>query len=481
MTTESKPGSCFSNLKGSAMIVLSLLGILLAGSFFYYKERVLFVDAPHILFRIINNNSFEIAERRYGSFVTQMFPLVGLKLHCSLNILMLLYSGSFYIFFTFTALLLMYKFKRYDLGILLGLYFTLFVSDTYYWTNNEIHQGICWLFIAIAVLFFLAGKYKNKVLPILVFPLFFIAIWTHPLVMLVALFLWFFYWIDRRYWPFNNTQSIVCSIILLALSYLKFNQSLHHGYDSGKVEIVTQFNFANIKSLITAPQLHYFIRNCAANYWLLVILSLAGWAGMLWQKKYLLTAFSVLCAIGYMVLICITYRDLDNTRFYIESEYMPLSIICSAPFVYYVLPLFRKNLIAIVLVVVFSTRLIYIYQAHSSFTNRLVVIENINRKMQDKKISKLIIRTKSGALDDKLVMTWGAPAESMIYSNLKGDKPQHTYIIMDSAQAISFNTLSKDTILGCFQKWTTAELNHYYFNPDTTVGYRTMEYNELMK
>jgi hypothetical protein len=271
-----------NTLKSVANLIPALLLVLLAGALFYYKERMLFIDAPHILFRIINDGELQITEHRYGSFITQMVPLIGMKLHLSLRAVTLLYSASFYLFFLSVALLLIYKFKNYGLAILFGLYLTLFVSATYYWPNNEVHQGIAWLFLVIAINFSFAKKEGLLPLKLLLFASsFFLAIWTHPLVMIVAVYLWCFYWLDKSRWLFSQVQSWLCTGILLALCYWKFYQGQHHGYDSCKIEVVTHFDPGKIKAIFSAPQLRFFAKSCVTNYWLFLILFIAGLIGLI--------------------------------------------------------------------------------------------------------------------------------------------------------------------------------------------------------
>ncbi len=63
---------------------VAAIGALLLLSLVFYRERMLFIDAPHILFRISNNGALQITEHRYGSFITQLFPLAGSWLHLPL-------------------------------------------------------------------------------------------------------------------------------------------------------------------------------------------------------------------------------------------------------------------------------------------------------------------------------------------------------------------------------------------------------------
>ena len=468
-------------LKYVAGVTPGLLFVLLVWAAMFYKERILYIDAPHILFRIINDGHFWIEEHRYGSFISQVLPLIGSKLHLPLPWLMIAYSIGFYLFYLAVSLILVYRYKNYPLAILLGLYFTLFVSDTYYWPNNEVHQGITWLLLVFAINFSVAAKTKQLLTTSLLFTVsFFFAIWTHPLVMLAAVYLWFFYMADKVNWPYTKVQSVIFSIILLLLSYIKFYQAQHHGYDSGKVEMITQFQFKKIKTILTSPQLHFFMHSCIHQYKFFSLLFIAGLAGLFYEKKYLLLIWTLLFACGYLVLTCITFWDVI-LREYLESEYMPLVIICCAPFVYYIIPKMNARLGVGLFVFIYLIRLANIYNAATPYTNRVAIMDKINEKMKEKNFTKVIIPEPVPGIDSALIMNWGAPVESIYTSKLKDESPQRTFIFMPPADIKAADTVAKDTLLGCFEKRPYSKLNSHYFSIDTTTTYKVVNYAILMR
>jgi hypothetical protein len=469
-------------MKAGAQIALSLLVALLVGAILFYKERMLFIDAPHVLFRVVNDGRFHIEEQRYGSFITQLFPLLSAKLHMPFKALVVLYSCSFYLFYLAIVLLLVYKYRNYSLAILFGLYLTIFVSDTFYWPNNEVHQGMAWLMLAFALNYFVALKNRPLLVAVFLFALFFaLAVWTHPLVMLVAIYLWFFFWLDKAHWPYSRIQSIIFTGILLLLSFLKYYQGAHHGYDSTKIEMVTHFDIHKLTGILASPQLHYFVKGCIINYWLFVLLFVAGLTVLLKERKYLLFTWTLLCASGYLVLICLTFWDITSNRFYIESEYMPLSIIGCAPFVYYVLPRLGRWQVITIMLLIFVTRLYYIYNSAPLFTGRVVQIEKIQTKMKEKNLAKIIIPGPVKEADDVLIMNWGAPVESIVFSKLNSETPQRTFIFIDQGQSGIAAKVGKDTLLGCWEKRPVSQLNSYYFRVDTTTAYQVINYSALMQ
>ncbi len=459
-----------------------LLAVLLIGAVFYYKERMLFIDSPHVFFRIVNDGHLQIEEHRYGSFITQMFPLLGSILHIPFKLLLILYSASFYIFYLTVTLLLVYKYRFYEMAILFGLYLTLFVSETYYWPNNEVHQGIAWLFLAFAVCMSTAGKNRPFIiLPVLFTALFYLAIWTHPLVSLVAVYLWFFLWLDNKNWPFSRWQSFLFTGILILLACYKYYQGMHSGYDSSKIEVVKAFQPGKIKGIFSSPQFQYFTRSCLTNYWLFLILFVSGLIGLIIKKRFIQLLLTIFFSAGYLMLVCITFWDVSSGRFYLESEYMPLSIIGCAPFVSYILPAINRKAGLITIFLIFAIRLVYIYEGGAPFINRVSIMDKMINKMKEKNITKVFIPEPQPFADSALIMNWGAPVESIFLSKLKGDVPQRTFVFVAPELFPYTLNAGKDTLLSCWEKRTVKNMNTHYFRFDTSSVYHVMGYADLMK
>ncbi len=477
LSNGNQPMRVAGRLAALAILVLLILAVV------YYKERMLYADAPHILFRIISDGQLHIEEHRYGSFVSQAFPWLGLRLHFPLVALMIFYSAGFYIFYLSIALLLVYKFRNYALAILLGLYYTLFASDTFYWSNNEVHQGIAWLMLAFAVCNNAAAGQKSLLLQLVFFiAMFFLAIWTHPLVMLPAVYLWFFLAASKQgFKSLSRFQTTLFSVVLVVLAYIKFYQGMHHGYDSSKIESITTFDYHTLSTIFASEQFRFFTTNCVTHYWLFTILSIAGLVGLSVKRKYGLVLWTLLFFAGYLVLTCITFRD-SISRSYMESEYAPLVIICCAPFVYYVLPYLKPRWVVALFSFVYVVRIIYIVCAVTPFSNRLALLEEINVHMAQKKLTKAIIQQPlPEAADHTLIITWASPVESIFISNLKGEMPQRTFIFLTADQIKGFNTASKDTLLGAWEKRAATTLNSSYVQIDTSVTYRVISYDSMMR
>ncbi|MCW3123211.1 MAG: hypothetical protein JWQ38_2703 [Flavipsychrobacter sp.] len=468
-----------SSLKKAAQITPILLAIMLIGSLVFYKESMLFSDCSHNIFRIINHDHLEIEASRYGIFISQVFPLTAARLHLPLQIVMMSYAASFYVFYLVVALLLVYKYKNYGLAILLGLYESLLVSDSYYYLNNE---GIAWLLLVLGMNFFIAACNRPPFILYFVFiPTIFFALWTHPLVMMAGAYLWFFLMADKEKWPYTKVQTWILTAILLVLSLWKFYEGMKHGYDSTKIESLTTFQPKRILTVYNAPQFHFFIKSCITNYWAFALIFIAGLIALLKEKKYWLTFITLGAAGAYFILLCITYWDTESRRFYMEIEYMPLTIITSAAFVYFLLPKLTPKISMGIIIAVYLVRLAYMHHAIKPFEERLALVERMNTKMKEKNITKVLLTNPTDDAGKTLIMTWGSPVESILLSKLNGEEPQRTFMFMDQGEMIGFDTTMRNTMAGCWEAWTPVKLNHHYFNIDTTTTYRVMTYSELMQ
>jgi len=472
-------GNGNNSLKYAAWLSPVLLCILLVGAVVFCRERMLFIDAPHILFRIINGGNFWIEQHRYGSFISQVLPLAGAKMHLPLQWLMVLYSAGFYLFYLAVCMLLV-RLQQYGLAILMGLYFTVMVSATYYWPNNEVHQGIAWLLLAFGLHACLVKGVRNSYLRTLLFTaLFFLAIWTHPLVIPAALYLWMFFLVGNWQTQEDKRTVLIFSGILVLICAVKVYAGMHDWYDSSKIDLVTHVDPNKIKGLLHAPQLHYFLRNCLHHYWLFTLFTIAGLLALLFQRRYVLFIATIAAICGYVALVCVTFWE-EGPRWYMESEYMPLVLIGCAPFAYYLLPKMKPSYGLALLVMVYMMRLVCIFNAGWPFSNRLSIMERMSYRMKEKHLSKVII-TEPSTIDSALVMNWGAPVESLYMSALNGENPQHTFIFMKPEEIKVADTTAKNILLGCFERRTAAQLNARYFEIDTTTTYKVMRYGELFK
>lgn len=458
--------------KPLSITVLTLFILLLCGAVFFAQERVMFCDASFIFTEILNSDSLRIQERRYGSFITQMFPLFGGRMHLSLQTIIVLYSAAFNLFYLSVVCILLFRFKNYLLAVLMAFYYILFASDTYFWTNNEIHQAIAWLFLLAGT----AINYKNRKynfgIHVLLFSvLTFLALFTHPLIIFILPFLWLFILLEKTINPYTRKEVILLSSVVVLFCIIKYYMMNHGGYDTEKIRSTTHVSLKDIIGTFTSPMARIIIKKMIVSYYFIPLLFITGLYFAFREKKYKQIALVFFFALAYFMAICLTFSDFIT--FYTESEWMPFTIITTILFVYYALPKLKPGIAVTVLIVIFAVRLGYIARAAPKFTERKTWVFSMLDKMDKAGIHKGYVY-KDAKTEEILIMSWGLPTESLIASSLRGDKPTRTFVT-DSPEGIKQRMVAPSAMIASFGPWHHSYLNPVYFSIDTTSNYQLIE------
>jgi len=459
-------------LYGLALVVMLLLTIW---SVITFKQRMLFVDPAFISFNVINRHAFVFSEYRFGAFITQIFPLAGAYFGWSLKTILLLYSLSFYLFYLSTVLILGLMLKQKPLALLLVVYLTLFVSDGYYWPNNEVHQGIAWmlLFIGLSQCRF---QRKQQVVLGYIFAIvtLMLAISCHLLVALPLLFLWYYVYRDCSLKDLlRNGKFILTTIIILFLVFGKYQLSRNGWYDASKLEGVEQLSWEKVVGIIHSGQLASFGRLLIQNFWLAIIVFGAALVFLLRKKRYVVLLFWLVFLMAYVALVCLIFPGAygRSMQFYMESEWAALALILAAPLAFSFDKLKSGNNVVFILVAIFfGIRLVYIFCSFSYFDDRLQRLSRFVTVLQHKNIHKAVIVENQQQSENDFIMSWGLPIESMMLSELNGYPTQTTFKII-SAQPENL-LITKDSFYAPFEIKSTTVLNPRYFRLDSTQNYQ---------
>jgi hypothetical protein len=459
----------------AARLGLVFLAMLLLGAFVYYRQRMLFGDAPWIAFHIINRQGFFIQEHRYGSFITQLFPLLASKLHLPMAGVLLAYSASFNIFYLGTAWVL-YRMRAYGLSLLCALYCGLVASSTYFWTNNEVHQGVCWMLLLFGYLQWSHDR-RQSLFRLLPFGLLaFLAVFSHPLAMLLTGFLWVYFLVEGRSVKLRSREGILYSLVLLAIAGWKYYYSINGWYDGDKLGHVTKASGEQVLAALRSNIAGDFLRNSLLNYWALLLLAIWGIVTLVKYRLYARLAWVLLGAAGYFTLICITYIDC-KLPFYIESEWMGMTVILCIPFVAEVLPRLQSRVVIPVLALSFAARLVYIAAAAPEFNQRLQFLQQFTSVLQQAGETKVIIprQTEDAPLERALIMSWALPVETMMLSTMEGG-PVVTATQVYEQEIDAKTPVHPQDFMTTFSVIPLQDMNRFYFRYDTSGFYKILPY-----
>lgn len=472
-------------LKTPAMVALSAMFVLFVAGCVFYKERLLFPDASYILSNIINNRSLAIQEHRYGSFVTQIVPYVGLLLHWPLKLLMIGYAASFNLFYLAICTLLVFKLRQYGLAIVMALYYTILVGSSWCWISNEIQQAVAWMFLFYAIVLSTeTGKVLRPAFLMAFTLLAMVTIFTHFIVIIPMVFLWTYFWIEQKRWPFSGKLSGLFSVILIICIGFKYIVSANQqSYDSTHLHGVTHFSLKDVLSSFSTPVVALFMHRCATIYWPVMILSLAGLCSLAIARSWKLLGFVMVSAVGYIVIMGLTYGDDNGTMqlFHIESEWQCIGIIVATPFVYSFLPQLSGRVSAILLIAFFTVRFFYIGSSIPQFMNRTALQRKMLYRMEELHISKLVLYDDIPEVRAQYLLFWGAPNESMFASGIAGDQPQKVFCFVNRDDTATLHALTANKYYTGFGVAPIASLNRRYFTIDSTHAYSVMSYEDFFK
>jgi hypothetical protein len=442
------------------LIFTVLLGI---GSVVFYQERMLFIDPAFITFEIINSGWFVFSEHRYGAWVTQMFPLIGSKLGLSLKSILIGYSMSFYLFYLAVIYVSGHVLKQYKYAILFCLYLTLMASDVYFWPNNEVHQAVGWMTLFISLWAWMVSKPRMTPLwmhGLMIGSLFFATI-SHLLIIIPLGFLWIYSNIDfvRRYKMVDNKTLIYSVLILVGIAF-RYWMSSDSWYDGNKLDGVQNTSLDSLIDAATGAQGKSFIKLLISRYWMLIIVSLAGFYQLISSRQFIKLGFVLLTSFVFYLLVTLTHTEAITQRnlFYFESQWMVLSIILATPFVMEVIPRMNTKFALSIMTLLFICQVPKFYQGYDKFSKRLNFIEMLAGNATHLSISKGYVLEP---LDkDKLLMTWGLPIETLLLTQID-DRYETTTI--KNLNNVSQLTTSKDSIHTAFKLVESQELNQDYF------------------
>jgi hypothetical protein len=452
--------------------------LLCFGAVWFYKARMIFSDASLVSFRRINLQDLESSQRRWGAFLTELVPLTLSKLHLPLRIILVAYSLSFNVFYLCVAGFLIFRCRLYALGVLMTCYYLLFVSVGYYWTNNEIHQGVAYMFLCLGTAQLLRERRISSTVQTLVFCLLSgIAIFTHPLAIIVFGFLWIALWMSKKDWQFNRQQAVLYSMVLLAWSVLKLALSTSQAYDSRRMHGVSHISKDILLHAFDGSVANRFYYACVTNYWPSILLMAVAAVVMLKERRWTVLLWLFSSGLSYFVLVHCGFPE-GHFLYYLEGEWGIFGLISGFAIVYFLLPRLKPNTAALLIATLFAVRIAYIALASWTFTARIDFIEALNGYARRHQLNKVLIKASNSRFEERLFLDWGLATESMTLSALAKDKQQITLCSLwpDHPERIPHG--NKEMVWN-FDKRPASALNPYYFALDTTHPYVVVPYDEI--
>lgn len=417
------------NYKASNFIHRSLLiglGLFVLLALFYWQERVFFLDASYQVFSLLEQGDLPIQHQRYGGAVVLFLPYLLAQLEAPLVVVLASYSLSFALYPLLFFLLLQFgRLKHFAWAI--GCLFLFVTAHTFFWIQNELIISTVLALVAVGITTIQQWAFGWRVL--LLLPLSWLTIYTHPLGIAPLLASWLFFLVrEVRSQSPNKKQSyfilavmVVAFLLFIGRQFL-FNQS---NYDQAAMGMAENM-LANLPGLFGHPAMDRFMRYSLSTQLPLTIALVLILQQYIRRKEWWrLTAVVLPFFIWLCLIVCAWPWAPD--RFYIESYYYVFGSILALPFVFDVLPQLSSKWIKRLFFGFVLFRLVSILLVSPTYRARLSYLEEKVSLLQDQEQQRLLIQKDS--LDMELLkMEWGLSFETLLLSSYLD--PQRARTIM---------------------------------------------------
>ena len=393
--------------------------VLLVFSVRYYEERVIFVDCAFQLFEVLNYGSFQIYASRFTSVLTQAVPLLFSKLGLPLHWSLISYSVGFIVLYGLIYHLIVRYLKNDLLGWIMIFFFSLLVFESFYYPVAELKLGIVFVILFYAILL----KYPQPPLPILLL-LCLITIpvcFTHRLVFASYAFLGIFFLLNNK--ALRNKYFLGLFVFALGVITIQ-SKYFTNWYDRAKQEEFWSNYEKFYPNFHQIPSHQTFFEACLHHYYFFPILLIIASFGYLFHtfKRHDKIAFPFLklvlilgFSISYITVLHLSAPTIFH-RFYHETNYLPLSLVITIPFLFDFIPAYGKHkILFFIFGIILLIRLNTIYANHKIYTKRLAWMEEKMEIGHQQGHHKIIIPAEEAPFK-KHTMDWAVSYESLLLS-----------------------------------------------------------------
>lgn len=433
--------------------------VLLVYAFLFYQERTLTFDLAFQDFYIVITKCFVINAVRFGSIVPQIFPLIFRWLECPLKQILVAHSMGFAGFYFCFFLVITFFLKQHWVALIFLLSQLLLVNDTFYWIQSEFPQGIAYLILYYAYLekkgvLHISKHYALHFLLLLLIQFF------HPLMIAPILYI-VLYSLYKQY-QFDLANYVKPVSIVIINFFIRFTIGKFNGYESSRLSNFDGLikNLPNLFHLPSTQKLLHFAASDYLMYWILLGVTLII---LLIQNRYFIAILLSGFTVAHLLLICTTNSTAD--KFYLENLILPIGIFLLLPLTDFVLKKIENYKFAFVslLIIIIATRLVFIFNAHSLYTGRLVWYSSTFKIMEQKNTQRMILSEKRIPMNI-LIMTWASGYESLMLSSLDGPDMAKSLIIDENLAQFDPYIKNDTTLLTKWGAGSIKDIPSNYFN-----------------
>lgn len=399
------------------------------------NERVIFIDSAAQLFEMIQRDGFVIYDHRYTMAVTQLLPLLFIKLRLPLQAIIVAYSVAAPLMAYGAYLIITYLLRDVKLGLALLLP-VLCMRHTFFHAISESFSLMIYAILLAALLLHRPWNNSPALRRILhavcVALATAAAVFIHPIGMFFVVFLIGYYLVDNKFHP--NTSLIVTFVVLVLCVILR---SLSvSGHDSDYLPTLPDVLYA-VKHPADMKVVIGFGHRLADLYIYPIVLYIAVFIHHIRHRQWTRLSYGILFNGAFILMTAIVYRW-DNSAVCVERAWIPLIFFSSIPFMSEVVPnlsLRSKHIWLALMSVTLLLGYAKIIDTSKHYHQRKAKIEQITEIANHAGIHKMVASHNDldGVFD---IDSWCTSFESMLISALQGpDRTINVYIEEGPLQA----------------------------------------------
>lgn len=378
-----------------------------------YQER-LNNDAAYYITKVINEEGFHVELGRLVLALSQILPLLALKLGLSLKAILLAYSLNAPLYFYGFFVLFMHGFKKPGLAIAVVISQLVGVSFGYFTPMFELYYSVPWVFLCYMLLSQVGNPKRYAIF--LVSAIF--AVTAHMNGILLLLFLVALDFAQYRKYRWAHW----CVLFLVLIGASIYKSMYPSEYESQKLAYAFDFSKnLNYQNLFDVHYLWALVRFLLKHYWEAIAIFSIPIIGLIIARRWLELGLVIAVFAGNVILIQVMYYGLDMTR-YMNQVYFPLTVIAAVAFTYRLssLPSYLQKTFAAIMVVLLLFRVNAIVDLSKRFTGDVTEMRHMIERGREMGGSKFQTRYNNLVHDEAVAGQWSLPIQTMLHSALEG-------------------------------------------------------------
>lgn len=417
-------------------------------------------DGAYYLLHIVQSESFRVEHQRYILAVSQLLPLLGIKLGLSMKAIVVLNSLNNIVYFFGLFMLCVIRFKDYIAAWSIVLLTVLGILHLQFTPMYEIWYGAPLVVVLYSMLH--KNVLRTPLNVVLFYGVLITALFSHPLLFIAVLFALLFHFLRSRKIEWRMWIGVALSFIVW---YLIKKLALTE-YEAGKISMLDPgWNkaYENLfKPAHYLRMLKFFFTYFTVTGTMFALLVAFYVMRRSWWKLALILSF---CG-GHIILISFTHQPDPELTPYFERMYLPFVTMILIAFLFdtWTIRLISVRTGAIAIVLIVAYRMWLYLDLSQLYIQRKVQTEELIRSCSINGGSKFILAQSDYSTCFNYV-DWSLPMETALRSSLL-QLPATTNVIIedDLNEGNNRSTLNANNFL--FRRWDVMndeQLNPKYF------------------